>query len=83
MGNRMTHSPPFSNYAIDMKRREKNDTVLYVNPFSNKLLTLFQTLEFRDDNYKFLESGGKLSERVKTLWKKEKLLVTMNFSFSS
>ena len=35
--------------------------------------------EFADDNFKLDE---KLSKRVKTLWEKEKLLFTSNFSFS-
>ena len=38
--------------------------------------------KFADDNFKFDKNGRKLSNRVKTLWEKEKLLVTSNFSFS-
>ena len=38
--------------------------------------------EFVDDNFKFDENGRKLSKQVETLWEKEKLLVTSNFSFS-
>ena len=41
---------------------------------------LFQT--FADDNFKFEEMKGSYSKRQKTQWKKEKLLVTSNFSFS-
>ena len=50
-----------------------------------KELTLSQTTnwkEFADDNFKFDEKGGKFSKRIKTLWEKEKLLVTSYFSFS-
>ena len=39
---------------------------------------LFQT----DNNFQFYRNGGAFSERVETLWEKEKLLVTSNFSFS-
>ena len=50
-------------------------------------LNLSQTTNFRlfqtDDNFKFDENGRKFSNRVKkTLWEKEKLLATSNFSFS-
>ena len=39
--------------------------------------------EFADDNFKFDKNGRKFSKkRLKTLWEKEKLLVTSNFSFS-
>ena len=38
--------------------------------------------ESADDHLKFDENGNKLSKRVETLWKKEKLPVTSNFSFS-
>ena len=38
---------------------------------------------FADDNFKFHDNGGKFSNKVvKTLWEKEKLLVTSNFPFS-
>ena len=39
--------------------------------------------EFADDNFKFDENGRKLSKQVEnTVGKKEKLLITSNFSFS-
>ena len=38
--------------------------------------------EFADNNFEFDENGRELSKWVKTLWEKEKLLVTSNFSFS-
>ena len=39
--------------------------------------------KFADVNFKFDENGRKLSKwEKKTLWEKEKLLVTSNFSFS-
>ena len=38
--------------------------------------------EFPDDNSKLDRNGTKFSIRVETLWEKEKLLVTSNFSFS-
>ena len=39
--------------------------------------------ESADENFKFDENGRKLSKWVKkTLWEKEKLLATTNFSFS-
>ena len=34
------------------------------------------------DNFEFDENGRKFLNRWKTLWEKEKLLVTSNFSFS-
>ena len=39
---------------------------------------------FADDNFEFNEDGKKFSKKgkKKTLWEKEKLLVTSNFSFS-
>ena len=49
-------------------------------------LTLSQTkiLElFADDNFEFDECGGNFLHKIrKTLWEKEKLRVTSNFSFS-
>ena len=61
-------------------------------PFNMKihmLLTHYQTTnlrliqtEFADDNLKYDENGRNLSKRVKICWKKEKLLLTSNFSFS-
>ena len=42
-----------------------------------------QVEEFADDNFKFDENGREFSKRVeKTLWEKEKLLMTSNFSSS-
>ena len=38
--------------------------------------------EMADDNFKCHENGKKFSKQVETLWEKEKLLVTSNFSFS-
>ena len=67
-------------------------------PFPKRLnLDDSKLKELADDNFKFDENGRKLSKRVeytmrkgeiacyksfKTLWEKEKLLVTSNFSFS-
>ena len=39
--------------------------------------------KFADSNFKFDENGRKFFNRVETLWKKEKLLVMSNFSFSN
>ena len=40
-------------------------------------------MESADNNFKIDENGRKFSKRVeKTLWEKEKLLVTSNFSVS-
>ena len=38
--------------------------------------------EFADNNSKSDEDGRNFYKRVKTLWEKDKLLVTSNFSFS-
>ena len=38
--------------------------------------------EFADNNSELDENGRKFSKKVETLWKKEKLLITSNFSFS-
>ena len=46
-------------------------------------MTNFKLKEFADDNFEFDENERKLSKRKKTLWEKEKLLVTSHFSFSS
>ena len=48
----------------------------------NKILDLSKLKEFAVDNFEFNENGRKFSNRLKTLWEKEKLLVTSNFSFS-
>ena len=45
----------------------------------------FKLKEFADDDINFDEKVWKVlkkGKRLKTLWKKEKLLVTSNFSFS-
>ena len=38
--------------------------------------------EFADDNLKFEKNGRSSLNGLKTLWEKEKLLITSNFSFS-
>ena len=38
--------------------------------------------EFADNNFKVDENGRKFSKWIETLWEKEKLLITSNFSFS-
>ena len=54
-----------------------------LNPFPNdKFLDSTKLKKFADDNFKLSENGGKFSKRVETLWEKEKLLFTSNFSFS-
>ena len=57
---------------------------LPINPSPDEpILDSSKLKEFADDNFKFDENGRKFSKLVeKTLWKKEKLLVTSNFSFS-
>ena len=53
------------------------------NPFPNdKSLDSSKLKEFADNNFKFDENGRMFSKQVETLWEKEKLLVTSNFSFS-
>ena len=42
----------------------------------------YEMEKFADDNFYFLKNGRKFSRGKKTLRKKEKLLVTSNFSFS-
>ena len=54
----------------------------WFNPLLETNLGSSKLKEFADDNFKFDKNGRKLSKWVKTLWEKEKLLVTSNFSFS-
>ena len=49
---------------------------------SNKFQDSSKLKEFADDNFKFDENGIKFPNGQKTLWEKEKLLVTSNFSCS-
>ena len=52
-------------------------------PFPKRqILDPSKSKDFADKKFEFYENGRKFSERVKTLWEKEKLLVTSNFSFS-
>ena len=46
------------------------------------MLYLSKLKEFADDNFDFDENDRKFSKRGETLWEKEKLVVTSNFSFS-
>ena len=51
-----------------------------INPFPiRQILDSSKLKEFANDNFEFDESSPKW---LKTLWEKEKLLVTSNFSFS-
>ena len=72
--------------------------VFCINPFPNdNILDWSKLKKFADDNFKFDENGWKFfnplphnntfwrlweTSLLKTLWEKEKLLVTSNFSFS-
>ena len=48
-----------------------------------QILGSFKLKEFADDSFKCDENGRKFSKKGRqTLWEKEKLLVTSNFSFS-
>ena len=54
-----------------------------INPIpDNKILDWSKLKQIEDDIFKFDENSRKFSKRVETLWVKEKLLVTSNFSFS-
>ena len=54
-----------------------------IEPITRRQILDFSKLkELADVNFKFDENGKKLSEHVETLWEKEKLLGTSNFSFS-
>ena len=58
-------------------------TYLILTLSQTKNFRLFQTDEFADDNFCFHVHGRKQVEMGrKTLWEKEKLIVTSNFSFS-
>ena len=53
-----------------------------VNPFPNKeFLDLSKLKEFTDNTFKFNENSRKFSKGRKNCGKKEKLLITSNFSF--
>ena len=55
----------------------------YSSPFSKRQILDSSKLKvFTGDNFKVDENNGSSLKRYKTLWKKEKLLVTSNFSFS-
>ena len=56
----------------------------FFKPFSKRQILDSSKLEgFAHDNFKFDENARKFTKRVgKTLWEKEKLLVTSSFSFS-
>ena len=47
-----------------------------------KLLDSSKLKLFADDNFEFEENGGKFSQMLQMLWKKEKLLVTSITPFS-
>ena len=47
-----------------------------------QFLDLSKLKDLADDNFKFDENGRKFSYKVETLWEKEKLLGTINLSFS-
>ena len=53
-----------------------------VKSFSEGSKTCGKRREFADDNFKYDENGEKFFKRVENLWKKEKLLIMSNFSFS-
>ena len=46
----------------------------------DKILDSSKLKEFADDNFKFDKNGREFSEREKTQWDKEKLLVMSNIS---
>ena len=57
--------------------------LLTLNPLPDeKLLNWSKLKEIADDILKCIESEKKVLYRVETLWEKEKLVVTSNFSFS-
>ena len=59
------------------------DNFFFILPLSQATrFRLFKSKEFADDNFELDENGREFTEQVKTLWDKEKLLVTSNFSFS-
>ena len=48
---------------------------------NDKILDYSELKEFADDNFKFDQMEETSLNGLKTLWEKEKLLVTSNFSF--
>ena len=75
---------------IELKTVWKKGKMLVSNifSFSHGVFQIFQNLdssklkEFADDNFKFDENGRNFSKNCrKTLWEKEKLLVTSNSPF--
>ena len=67
---------PFINQNKSPHCSEPHD----INPLPDDKFLILRK-KFADDYFKFDENGRKLSKRVEKLWKKEKLLVTSNFSF--
>ena len=58
-------------------------TSLQLTLTKQQILDSSKLKEFADNNFKFDDNDRKFSKWVeKTLWEKEKLLVTSNFSFS-
>ena len=51
-------------------------------PFPTNKVTLSNSKDYADNNFKFDENGRKVSKRVENLREKEILLVMSNFSFS-
>ena len=67
---------PGSNQRPAVLKSYSLPTELWCSALQRQILDSSKLKEFADDIFKF-ENGGK-----KTLWEKEKMLVTSNFSFS-
>ena len=68
-----------------IKKKSVQKWLLHVafNPLpDDKILDRSKLKQSVDNNFKFDENSRKFSKRVETLWVKEKLLVTSNFSFA-
>ena len=65
-----------------MLKAKNGDQLYEFYPFTERSFLDFSKLKaFADDNFTFDESDGDYSKGCKTLWEKEKLLVTSNFPF--
>ena len=62
---------------------KSRDCVVKIKPSPKlQILDSSKLSEFSGNSFKFDENGKEFSNGQKTLWEKEKLLITNNFSFS-
>ena len=64
-----------------MKKKERLINLFQAFP-KPQILDSSKLREFADNNFRLVEHGKEFSKGLKTVWEKEKLLVTSNFSFS-